>query len=125
MSGSRSAIADEEMCRPRPVTALTSPIAPIGARDQGVDQRRLADPEWPTKTLRWPCRAARAADPDRCPGRSPRTGTPSGSYCAMSSSGAARSALVRHSSGWMPASYPATSRCGRSFRSVAADPQAR
>ena len=39
---------------------------------------------------------------------SPRTGTPSGSYCAMSSSGDARSALVRQSSGWMPASYPAT-----------------
>ena len=41
--GSSSAIADDEVCRPRPVTALTPPVARPAPGHQRVDQRRLAD----------------------------------------------------------------------------------
>ena len=43
-SGSGSAIADDEVCRPFPVTALTTPDRPARVRHQRVDERRLPDP---------------------------------------------------------------------------------
>jgi hypothetical protein len=89
------------MCLPRPA-ALTSPIARRAPGIKALTKVDFPTPEWPTKTLR--CRAAiHVADPDRYQDGDLHR-TPSGSYCAMSSSGDARSALVRQSSGWIPAS---------------------
>ena len=75
---------------------------PVGARDQRVDQGGLADARSARRT--------RCDAPPARPGRAVRSAsggdhldaTPSGSYAATSSSGEARSALVRQSSGSMP-----------------------
>ena len=53
-SGSRSAMAEDDMCRPRPVTAFTAPIARSAPGIKALTSVDLPTPEWPTKTLRWP-----------------------------------------------------------------------
>src|SRR5699024_1760405 len=80
---------------------------PVGIGDQRVHQGGLADPECPTKTLRSSASRPRSSVRS-APGCTATTGTPRGRYAAISSSGSARSALVRHSSGSSPASNPAT-----------------
>ena len=55
--GNRRAIADVEMCRPRPVTSLTSPMARFAPGINVLTRVDLPTPEWPTKTLRWPASA--------------------------------------------------------------------
>ena len=109
--GSGSASAEAMVCRPRPVTALTSPVARAGARHQRVDQGRLAD--------------AGVADEDADPVRRRRgrarvvqrpvlavgdhvAGRPAARRSPAASCGGARSDLVRQSSGSSPASYAAT-----------------
>ena len=42
------------MCRPRPVTALTSPIARSAPGISALTRVDFPTPEWPTKTLRCP-----------------------------------------------------------------------
>ena len=44
-SGSRSAMAEDEMCRPRPVTTFTAPIASIGARIKALTSVDFPTPE--------------------------------------------------------------------------------
>ena len=103
--GSRSAMAEVEVCRPRPVTSLTFADRPQRAGDQRIDQCRLADPGVPDEHAA----VARQAVPQRIQigvGRGHLDGTPSGSYWLTSSSGDARSALVRQSSGAMPGVEP-------------------
>ena len=51
-SGRRSAMAALEVCRPRPVTALTTPIARSAPGISALTRVDLPTPEWPTKTLR-------------------------------------------------------------------------
>jgi len=45
-------MADEEMCLPRPVAALTSPIARRAPGIKALTNVDFPTPEWPTKTLR-------------------------------------------------------------------------
>ena len=58
-SGSRRAMAEDEMCRPRPVAALTSPIARPAPGISAFTRVDFPTPEWPTKTLR--CSRSRSA----------------------------------------------------------------
>ena len=82
-SGSRRAMAEEEMCRPRPVTTLTSPIARSAPGIRALTRVDFPTPEWPTKTLRWLAQPL-AQRVQIGAGKVTSTGTPSGSYCAMS-----------------------------------------
>ena len=77
LSGSRSAMADVEVCRPRPVTALTTPIARLAPGIRALTRVDLPTPEWPTKTLRWPSRKSRSSVRSAS-GRLTKIRTPSG-----------------------------------------------
>ena len=68
-SGSGSATAEDEVCRPRP-TELTSPVARRAVRDQRVDQGRLADPGVPDEHA-GPVPAAASRSGPRSPRRAP------------------------------------------------------
>ena len=68
--GTRSATADVDVCRPRPVTSLTTPDGAVGVRDERVDERRLADAGVPDEHRRAPVeRGAHVVEPvdDRVP----------------------------------------------------------
>ena len=54
--GRRSATAEVEVCRPRPVTSLTTPIARWASGTSPLTRVDLPTPEWPTKTLTRPSR---------------------------------------------------------------------
>ena len=107
-SGSSSAIADDEVCRPRPVTALTPPVARPAPGTSALTRVDLPTPEWPTRTLtrsrRWVAQLVQrvlavdhdVVDVQRAVG------------ARAASRGDARSDLVRQSSGRSPASYAAT-----------------
>ena len=49
--GSGSATAEDEVCRPRPVTGLTSPTARSASGIRALTSVDLPTPEWPTSTL--------------------------------------------------------------------------
>ena len=104
-SGSRRAIAEVEVCRPRPVSCVDLADRPLGSRDQRVHQGGLADPGVADEDAAMLVAAGPAARSRSDAGRghlhrdSERLRS-----AATSSSGAARSALVRHSKGPMPAS---------------------
>ena len=105
-SGSARATAEDEVCRPRPVTAFTIPTARSASGTRVLTSVDLPTPDWPMSTLIRPASAARSgAICSPLSGRPvTRQVTPSGSYTSRISRGEARSALVRHSSGVMPAS---------------------
>ena len=103
-SGSRSAIADDRGVPPAPGHLVHRADRPQRPRDQGVDQCRLADAGMPDEHAAMPGQTSAATRSRSAPGEVTTIGTPSGAYCATSSSGAARSALVRQSSGSIPAS---------------------
>ena len=48
---SGSATADDEVCRPRPVTGLTDPTARAASGSSALTRVDLPTPEWPTRTL--------------------------------------------------------------------------
>ena len=50
-SGSGSAIADDEVCRPLPVTALTTPTARPASGTSALTSDDLPTPDWPMSTL--------------------------------------------------------------------------
>ncbi len=116
--GRRSATADVDVCRPRPVTSLTTPVARRASGTSALTSVDLPTPECPTNTDVRPASASRTASSGsiaqpsgaRPSGtrRVTTTETPSGSYSARSGPGSARSALVRHSRTSIPASYAAT-----------------
>ena len=53
-SGSARATADDEVCRPRPVTSLTTPVARRARGTRALTSVLLPTPEWPTSTLTRP-----------------------------------------------------------------------
>ena len=103
----RSAIAEDDVCRPLPI-ALTTPVARSADGHQRVDQRRLADAGVPDEHRRSARPAAPAARPAgrRAGSRSPAP-TARRSARARRPAGA-RSDFVRHSSGSRPAVSAAT-----------------
>ncbi len=56
---SRRASAEEEVWRPRPVTALTVPMARSAAGTSALNSVDLPTPEWPTSTLTRPVTSSR------------------------------------------------------------------
>ena len=105
---SRSATEDEEVCRPRPVTALTTPVGPLRVGHQRVDQRGLADAGVPDRDRRPPEQqraegAEVAAAGGREEGQVDRR-----ELRDEVRVGSARSVFVTSTSGSMPASNAAT-----------------
>ena len=79
-ASSGRATADEEVCRPRPVTGLTSLTARKAAGTSAFTSVDLPTPEWPTSTLTWPVSRARTSSSGPPAGHD--GGTPSGAYAS-------------------------------------------
>ena len=96
-AGQLRTTADVEVCRPRPVTALTCAGGPHRAGHERVDQRRLADAGVPDqhRASGRGSRSTSSLEVAAAPWR-PTCGTSSAAYAASSSSGLARSVLVTH-----------------------------
>ena len=56
--GSASATADDDVCRPRPVTTFTAPTARSASGIRALTSVDLPTPEWPTRTLSFPASSA-------------------------------------------------------------------
>ena len=66
--GSRSAMAEDEVCRPRPVTSLTTPVARPAPGTSALTSVDLPTPECPMKTLTRPAsRSCSGSSPCHCP----------------------------------------------------------
>ena len=78
--GSGSATADEDVCRPRPVTGLTMPVTRSASGTSALTNVDLPTPDWPIITLIFPSRIA--CSPASCSAVSGRwvtwAATPSG-----------------------------------------------
>ena len=90
------------MCRPRPVTSLTMPVARSAPGTRALTSVDLPTPLCPSSTLVRPSQPVAQRRRGRRPAASRRTARRAGGRCRRSGSGSARSALVRHSSGSMP-----------------------
>ena len=104
---SRSATEEDDVCRPRPVTAFTTPVARCASGTSALTSVDLPTPECPTATVVRPSRSARRG-PRSPPRRVVRNGSSIGANSAMRSVGSARSVFVTSTSGSMPASNAAT-----------------
>ena len=104
---SRSAMEDEEVCRPRPVTAFTTPVARVDPGTRAFTMVDLPTPEWPTATVVRPSSTRRSALRS-APCRLVTTTRSRGANSASRSAGSARSVFVTSSTGARPASNAAT-----------------
>ena len=104
----RSDTVDEEVCRPRPVTSFTRPIARIASGTRAFTSVDLPTPEWPTATVVWPCSADVSASTGTASARLSNVVRPSPAKLARNGAGFSMSVFVMHSSGVMPASNAAT-----------------
>ena len=102
--GTRSDTVDDDVWRPRPVTALTTPVARSVPGTRAFTSVDLPTPEWPTATVVWPARSGASSSTGQLPCALSTTGMSSAVKFARNGPGSARSVFVTTRSGWMPAS---------------------